>query len=68
MNVCLCTNLTSHGDFLALFKTNGALLLVVIIEDNGHGSLVNTRLPTLVNQILQVLSAYLTIKRDECHA
>ena len=51
-------------DLGVFLETDRALLLVAIVEDDGHARLRHARLPALVYQILKILSADSAHVRD----
>lgn len=52
-------DLTRHGDLLAVFQTDGALLSVRVIKDDRHARFRDSCLPTFVDEVLLILSPHL---------
>jgi len=53
------TDLSGDSQLVKVLVAHGAVLLVMVIEDNGHAGLGDACLPLLVDQLLQAVCPHL---------
>ena len=57
-------NLTSYGNFGALFVSNGGIGFVVVIKDNGYAGLCDSSLTLFVHKLRKITSSNLAQIRN----